>query len=191
MTNALTDTSVPDRPPALDPVPRPPRRWYRRPGGIGAAVVVAGSFALWAYAFSGAAKKDPPDTLHDAAFGQTAEAMCAPVKADIDALPPAPAAHDPQERAATLYQANELLAAQLAELRTPPRGDAFDTGIIDQWLADWDQYLIDRTQYADILATGTDAKFVITARDGEDYTKSMDNFAKVNDMPSCATPGDV
>lgn len=180
-------------PTAMPPTDRtgPTRRWYRRPSGIATAVIVAGSFGLWTYAFSGLAAKDPPDMLADLAYRQRAEAVCAPARAFVDGLPPAPAATDPIDRSNTLAQANERLGAMVAELRsTSPSGDR-DRAIVEQWLGDWDRFLRDRIDYQQVLATGRDAQFTLTLKDGENYTKSMDNLATVNDMGSCATPGDV
>jgi hypothetical protein len=167
------------------------RPWYRRPTGLAAAAVVLASFALWIYAFSGLARKDPPDTLRDLAYVAEAEARCEPARRAIDALPPAPAARDPQDRAATLSEANDHLAGMLRRLRTVQPDNDADRLIVSGWLADWDRYLADRRSYAATLASGRDAPFTLTGRDGTDYTKSMDHLAEVNPMPSCATPGDV
>ena len=71
--------------PAADSKPRRP--WYRRPTGVITAIIVAGSFGLWTYAFSGAARKDPPDTLRDPAYAAQAEALCAPTRAFVLGLP--------------------------------------------------------------------------------------------------------
>ena len=38
---------------------------------------------------------------------------------------------------------------------------------------------------------GDDGPFTETARGGEQLSKVIDNFAEVNDMPSCATTHDV
>ena len=167
------------------------RPWYRPPGGILAAVAVLASFILWIYALSGVARKDPPDTLADKVYAAEAERRCAPYRQTVDGLPPAPAATSPEDRATVLGQANATLAAMVVDLRTlGPDNDA-DRVIVDAWLRDWDRYLQDRRSYQQVLATGTDAKFVLTSDDGFIYTKSMDNLATVNDMPSCSTPGDV
>lgn len=178
-------------PSATLPTARPRRRWYRRPGGIAAAAVVVGSFALWAYAFSGLARKDPPDTLHDMAYRRQAEALCAPSWRAVAALPPAPAEPDVTSRARTLAQANAELTAMVQRLRTITPDNEADRAIVSQWLGDWDQYLRDRAEHQQVLAGGRDAQFTLTLKDGENYTKSMDNLAVVNDMGSCATPGDV
>ncbi len=171
--------------------PKPHRAWYQRPSGLTAALIVAGSFALWIYAFSGVAKKDPPDTLRDQVYAAKAEAICAPTLTFINSLPPAPAAKTPQQRAAVLDQANQALTQLVPKLRAIAPDNQFDRAIVDAWLRDWDQYLIDRGDYQRVLATGTDAQFTLTAKPGGIYTKSMDNLAKVNAMASCATPGDV
>ena len=106
-------------------------------------------------------------------------------------LPPAPASKTPQGRAEVLGRANDTLTEMLDQLRTlAPDNDA-DRAIVDAWLVDWDHYLGDRRAYRDKLATGTDAKFLLTSSFGVIYTKSMDNLATVNAMPSCITPGDV
>lgn len=177
-------TSSPDRPAGH-------RTWYRRPGGLAAAVVVIGSFILWGYALSGVARRDPPDTLADKAYAAQAETVCAPYRQAVDALPPAPAAKSPVDRAEVLGQANDTLAAMVADLRTIGPDNDTDRAIVDAWLRDWDHYLQDRRVYRDQLATGADAKFILTSDSGVIYTKSMDNLATVNAMPSCATPGDV
>ncbi len=167
------------------------RPWYRRPSGIAAATVVAASFLLWTYALSGVARKDPPDTLADSDYGAAAQALCAPFRISVDALPPAPASKTPQERAVVLGAATEELRQMVAALRTISPNNGPDQYIVTKWLADWDQYLADRTAYRDILASGKDARFVLRSFDGEFYTKSMDNIAAVNNMRSCDTPGDV
>ena len=171
---------------------RPARPWYRRPGGLGAAAVVAGSFALWAYAFSGVAAKTAPDTLKDKAFPALAEAACALAQQDIAALPNARTAKTATERAVTLDQATDRADALVRELRLSIPADEADADILIRWLADWDRYLTSRREFADALRVDSRARFVIDTRSsGEGITKAMDNLATVNRMPSCKTPGDV
>ena len=59
------------------------------------------------------------------------------------------------------------------------------------WLVDWEQHVADRQAWADGLRLGDDGPFTETARGGEQMSKVIDNFAEVNDMPSCATTHDV
>ena len=117
--------------------------------------------------------------------------MCAPYRRIVDALPPAPASKTPQDRAAVLGEATDTLTEMVAGLRTIAPDNPADQAIVDAWLQDWDHYLADRYAYRDKLATGTDAKFLLTSSFGVIYTRSMDNLATVNAMPSCITPGDV
>lgn len=179
---------TPHRPGGPDPARRP---WYRRPTGWLLALIVAGSFVLWFYAFSGLARRDPPDTLDEAAYAAAAQPICAASRARIDALPIAQATRSPEERAAVLSDATDELVVMVDRLRDLTPGTDRDRAIVTAWLEDWDRYVADRRAYAAVLATGTDAQFVLTARNGEIYTKSMDNLATVNDMLECKTPGDV
>ncbi len=167
------------------------RPWWKRPGGIATAVFVAGSFSLWGYAFSGLAKRTPPDTLRDANFAATAEPICKAALDDVLALPRAMTAKTATERAVTLDQATDRLDRLVVDLSVIPTTSAFDADIVAQWFDDWDRYRSDRRAYAEVLRVDSTAKFTLTARRGEDYTKTMDSMAKVNRMPSCATPGDV
>lgn len=173
------------------PGPLITRPWWRRPGGIGIALFVGSSFVLWGYAFSGLARRTPPDTLRDAAYATTAEPICKAALDDVLALPRAMTAKTATERAVTLDQATDRLDTLVTDLQTIPSTSTFDTDILTQWLGDWDRYRSDRRAYAEALRQDSKAKFTLTARRGEDYTKTMDAMAKVNRMPSCATPGDV
>jgi hypothetical protein len=155
------------------------------------AVVFLVTFLPWAYALSGLAKKTPPDTLKDDAYRAAASPLCTAARADIDALPPAREARSAAERAVTLDQATDRVQRLVDDLRTVPTTSAFDADIVGQWLADWDRYVADRRAYAQTLRTDPDARFVLTAREGVDYTELMDAMAEVNHMPDCKTPGDV
>ncbi|MFN0029280.1 MAG: hypothetical protein ACKV2O_19155 [Acidimicrobiales bacterium] len=155
------------------------------------AVVVVGSFGFWGYALSGTAAKDPPDTLTDENYRRSAQALCQPLRDAIDALPPAPSATSPQDRAEVLGVANDRVVEMVAGLRTLQPDPARDQRIVTEWLADWERYLTDRGDYLAVLREGRDEPFRLTLKDGNNYTKAMDNLAEINDMPACATPGDV
>lgn len=166
--------------------------WYRRPGGLGVAAVVAGSFALWGYAFSGVAAKTAPDTLQDNSFVATAEASCALARQDINRLPNAANAKTAAERAVTLDQATDRVVDLVAELRAQVPQSGTDGDLLGRWLDDWDIYIQNRRDFATALRVTDKARFQVDARSsGEGITKAMDNLATINRMPSCATPGDV
>jgi hypothetical protein len=164
---------------------------WKRPVAIGIAVVVVVTFLPWAYALSGLARKTPPDTLRDETYSTAAAPLCRAAVDDIDTLPPARTARTAAERSVTLDQATDRVERLVADLRTVPTSSDFDRAIVDQWLADWDRYVADRRAYAAQLRVDDGARFVLSTRDGADYTKVMDAMAAVNDMAVCKTPGDV
>lgn len=128
--------------------------WYRRKAGVAAGALVVGSFGFWGYALSGAAAKDPPDTLQDLGYRRSAQAACQPLRDAIDALPPAPSATSPRDRAAVLGVANDRVQELVAVLRTLQPEGARDRRIVTEWLADWDRYLADRVSYLAVLTEG-------------------------------------
>jgi hypothetical protein len=167
------------------------RRWWRRPSGLAVAVIVVGSFGLWAYALSGLAERTPPDTLTETAFAVAAEPRCAAARAAIDELPLAMTARSAVERAGTLDQATTIVEGLVIDLRAIPVDAPADRALVDAWLDDWDRYVADRRRYAEALRSDATARFTLTARNGKNYTRTMDAMAEVNEMPSCHTPGDV
>jgi hypothetical protein len=159
-------------------------------------VVVLAFVAFWIYVFA-IADPDPGDRLADQTFPEAAEPIC---KATLVRLTDAgltrKKAETPAERADLLEQADVELDRMLGELRaiTPTEGEAADA--VRKWLEDWEVWMDDRQAWADTLrSTGKDAPFLETGRvggggrDGEPMSKQVDHFAaKVNNMPSCATP---
>ncbi len=179
------DTTPPPRPRDDDP-----RRLT--PGRIAATLVVIALVAMWVYAFSGMAKKDPPDLLDDDAFSVAAEPVCAATRDQLSELPPAQDAASPQERAVTVAQANALLEAMVDDLDAiAPDGGDRDERIAGLWLDDWRTHLADREQYVTDLAAGSTEPAAFTARGGRSITATIDNFAEVNSMPSCASTLDL
>jgi hypothetical protein len=149
---------------------------------------------MWAYvvylAF-GPGRADSPDKLHDPAFAQAAESRCAAALADIDALPLASEfTGRPDERADEIAGINDELADMLGDLAaTAPDGD--DGRIVGLWLDDWQTFLADRRDYVDRLHDDDTARLFITEKYGRHITLAIDDFARINHMPSCVAPGDV
>lgn len=155
-------------------------------------VAVLGSTLVWLYALSGAARRDPPNTLDDPAFAAAAEPICARARGAVDALPLAQETPDHRERASVVLEGNGALEDMIADLRPLVPTDGRDAQMLGDWLADWERYLADRASYAERLATDPDARFYVADKGGGiQVTKAIDNLAEVNDMPSCATPEDV
>lgn len=171
---------------------RPARRWWQRPGKIALALAVAASFGIWVYAFSPFPSRRAVDTLEDTAFPTAAEPRCAEARARLEALPSGIEAETAEARAASLDASTDVLDAMVSELRAlAPPEDHPDAATIDAWLDDWERYLADRRDYAERLREDGSARFQLSDRNGQAVTVAMDNLANVNDMPSCATPGDV
>ena len=150
------------------------------------------SFLFWIYAFSGLAKRDPPDSLqrprlrragraplrHDRRGGSTS---CRPPR------PPGTRSSGPTPST----PAPSLLRTMVADLRAMAPADGPDRALVLAWLDDWDTYLASRDDYARRVRTDPRARFLVDQRDRQAITVPMDNLATVNRMASCVTPGDV
>lgn len=158
-----------------------------------AVIAALAMFLFWLWIFTGGPRKANPDRLDDRAFVERAEARCDRLLTDLEDVQAASEADSATERAAALDRANVLVMAMVDDLEAdaPLSGD--DRKSLDGWFQDWNAYLDDRRTYADALRVDPDAQLRITEntelRDGVD--KTIEIFADVNDMPSCATPGDV
>lgn len=156
-----------------------------------AVIAVGAMVVMWLYIFSGAARREPPDSLDGDRFPAQAEALCATAVDTVDALPAADAAATATERADVIDEADAVFAAMLDELEAIEVDSDHDRELIDLWLADWRTFLGDREEFADALRTDPDAELLVTARAGRQITLTVDRFATVNDMESCVTPLDV
>ena len=181
-----------------------------QPVKIVVGIVVAGSFAIWLYAFSGAAGRPPPDELDSTralieareddledpteagglpVYGQRAEAICAAVVAE---LPNARDASNGKERADQIRRSNRSLSAMVEELRQIPVDTAHDDRLRNLWLDDWEIYISDRAFYAAEIEVNEDAIFTLTDLGGnERLERRLTRVARTNLMLSCGTPGDV
>lgn len=155
-----------------------------------ALAVIVGWVAIYAWTLTGD-RSDPPDRLDDPAFAAAAEPICAATLAEIEGLGLPTEVSSPAERAAFVAEENDLLLAMLDDIEALPSPSGDDGVWVEQWLEDWRLHVQDRQDWADDLEAGDDHLFVESARAGEQVSKVVDNFAEVNDMPSCATPGDV
>jgi hypothetical protein len=135
---------------------------------------------------------DEPDHLDDPAFGAAAEPICARAVADLEAgdlLHPSP--DSPADRADTVDESNRILRAMVLDLGAVDRPAGTEGEWVTRWLEDWDQHIADRQAWADRLRAGDDGPFAESERGGEQLSRVIDNFAEVNDMPSCTTTHDV
>ncbi len=185
----MTDTTTTPSPPGPDSVSTGRSGW-RTVVTLLLIVVVAAIVAMWVYAFFFASGRSA-DLLRDTTFAPRSQAICAAYKVKIDALPPARSAKTPQDRAVVLDQANELVAAQVAELGAVRPSDPDDLRLVNHWLSDWESYVRNRGAYADQLRSGKDGPFAVDDVGGQPITLRMDAFANTNSMSTCQVPLDV
>lgn len=164
------------------------------------ALVVVAMVAMWFWIYL-FASRDNIDRLESREFAEAAEAICAPVQAEIDALPTGRDAETPEERSDQVEQATRLTETMVASLRAAAEvhlASAEDRALVEAWLTDWDFYIEDRWSHVDRLDRATvdtpdeDFRFTLRERAGGGlYTTRMEGFANVNDMASCHVPGDI
>ena len=167
------------------------------PGRILLAIVVAASFGVWAYGFSGLAARTAPDTLSDPSFGALADPRCAAANERVDGMPDALDAEDHVERAGQIIDTTAVYRTLVDDLRVLVDDpsvtlDERDREITLEWLVDWDRFLDDRLDYAARLADDPAAVFYVAASSGgERLERRITRFATTNEMLACVTPSDV
>lgn len=159
-----------------------------RPGRVAVVVAVLAMTLMWVYAFSGLARRDPPDFLDDPRFAAAAEARCAQTLAELDELPRVNQDSPPAELADVVDEANEELRAMVEDLADLAPTEGENGRIMGLWLADWDTYLGDREEWAAQVRAGDVEEFAETDRGGSPISQAIDNLAEVNDMASCVAP---
>ncbi|HEX2576185.1 MAG TPA: hypothetical protein VHK88_07530 [Aquihabitans sp.] len=166
------------------------------PSRVGRTLAVIAALAMilfWIWIFAGGPRKANADRLDDRAYVERTEQRCQRLLTDLDELPAAGEATSAAERADVLDRANVLVAAMVDDIQAdaPTTGD--DGESLRGWFADWRAYVADREAYAERLRADPDARLLVTEnpelKDSVDRTIKI--FADVNDMPDCATPGDV
>ena len=149
---------------------------------IAAAVGVA-SGLLWLGAIiAGLAgyESKASDYLTDRTFPNAAEPICAATMKRVKAFPDAHLSPTPAARAKVINETTGLLSDMLVELRKVVPATA-DAKWIRLWISDWEVHLDEPEK----------AEFFESPKGGGQVSKSVSQFAELNEMPSCATPGDV
>lgn len=165
----------------------------RRIGRAVVLVLVVALAVMWVYVLFIANPESTEDKLHADAFPKAAQPVC---RATVDELGRLGVvnkrATSPQERAGFVDTTDAELLKMVQQLRTMTPSPGEDATAIGKWLDDWDQWLRDRMTWAEKLHRGEDAPFLEKQRDnGEPNSKALNDFAQINSMPSCATPGGV
>lgn len=203
----MPDTPTPDGPPqdadddaatttglAQDSGEDPqPMSVGRRLGRILAVVVAVGVAGLWAYALWGPVQRVPQGRLDADTFPTAAEPVCAETMTAIDGLPAAYATREAVARADVVAEANVLLGEMLVRLDAlePLASTPEDARMVSEWLSDWRVFLGDRQRYVAALSVDPGARMLVTEKERRQISEPIDYFSGVNDMPNCATPGDL
>lgn len=184
----MTSTDTADAPPApSDDAPgRSVLVW--RVVGVVAMLAIA---LFWLWIFSGAARQQNPDYLSDRAWVEQAEARCQATMDTIDDRAAPAGRQDRAARADAIDVSTEDLRVMLGDLASPGPDVVDDRELVDQWLGDWDQLLVDRSTYTAAIRVNPDAQFLTTEKFRDPLDKVIEVFADVNDMPSCGPAGDV
>ena len=153
-------------------------------------VVIFGMLLMWGYGLFGP-RSEAPGSLSSAEFASTAEPTCTDARAAIDELPRAHETEDPIDRADVIDEANDHLTAMSTELRTQVPTEKTDAAMVTEWLDDWDVLIADRQRFADAIRTDRTARYLETEKAGNHLSEALNRFAEINEMPSCADPGDV
>lgn len=158
---------------------------------LGVTVMVAIA-AFWAVVFSGLPRRENPDWLDDRAFVTRTEERCLDLLADLKRLPNGAFITDHRERADVLDRATDRVEEMVdaIEADAPTTGD--DHTSVSGWIADWRTYIENRRDYADRLREDPEARLLLDqSLGGDSVDKPIEIFAQVNEIPNCATPGDV
>lgn len=183
----------------IDPIATP-TNLKRKSTRVALTLVAMAIVAMWVWIYL-FAPRDNPDRLQSRSFAESAEAICLPLQAAINALPTGRDVDTVAERTEQIAAGTDLTETMVAALKDMSAAhvtDHHDSLILNAWFADWDAYLKDRWRHVATLdalgeeATGSDLRFILTERaEGGIYTRRMDGLANVNDMPSCHTPLDL
>ncbi len=161
-------------------------------GRVATVVAVLVMVGFWAWIIAGGPAKQNPDRLDDRAYVERSSVRCRALLDDLAVLPNATKVTSAGERADVLDQANVLLSAMVDDLEAdaPRTGD--DASSVKGWLKDWRTYISNREDYAAQLRIDKNARFLLDANEaGDPVDRPIEIFADLNEMPDCATPGDV
>ena len=155
-------------------------------------IVVASTFAVWVYGFSGQARRTPPDRLDDPTFAIAAEQICADTVAELELLPGARDALDGPDRSRQVETSTARYEAMLDELDTLVGGSDRDIEITTGWLADWRVTIQDRYRYAAAVAEDELTTYLVTDTGAnERLNRRLTRLADTNRMSACGYPGDL
>lgn len=174
----------------LESLPRNRNRLYIWLGAGGFLVMAMFWAVLYLWPNSVIGKN--PDTLADTTWVSQSSKICAPAAHTIKFLPNASSAKSAAERATLVDRGTATLEPMVAklDLLDPPASEN-DLKIVTGWLADWKVYLQDRRNFAAALRVNPKAEPLFTQIHGGWSSDAIDAMASANNVPDCATPGDM
>ncbi len=178
--------------PHVEPEPDAPLAMRWSIGRVAAVVAVVAIALFWLWIFSGAPKKANPDRLTDRTYAASLETRCKAALDQIDELPSPVTIKDPEVRADQVDTVTAILDDMLDDIEAdaPKQGGAAVS--MKGWLKDWRTYLEDRRDFTKRLREDPTERFLVSVSPlGDSVDKTIEIFTQVNDIPSCATPGDI
>ena len=156
-------------------------------------LVIVGLIGFWAWIFAGGPRAAHADEVSDREFVERTHRRCQVLRVELSRLPDATESETAADRADVVDSATVLVTGMVDDIEADMPDDAEDVEVLEQWIADWRTYIDDRDDYADRVRDDPGARFEVT--ENERVLRGVDdtirNFADVNGMPDCATPGDV
>ncbi len=175
----------------------------RSPWFVVGGVIAALTFGVWIFGWiaqannkqidlrTGEERTAAPDLFDDSTLSLGAEMICSAALSQVNSLTAASIVTSPEERADNVVQATIWYSDMLSELEGLTPATTRDHIIFSGWLADWQTHIDDRQFFAQQLADGNDAQFVMSDRAGERLDRIINRIANTNEMYSCAFPVDV
>lgn len=165
-----------------------------RRSGVGRILAVVAGLAMvvfWIWILSGAPRRHNPDYLADRGWAARAESTCRATAAELAELPRAEQTPRAGRRADVVDRASGHLEAMVERLGRPLPEGGDDARLARAWLADWRTYLANRRDYTRRLRDDPRAQFLVAEKFRDPIDTVISTFAEVNDMATCAPPGDV
>ena len=183
--------------PSTDPRPEEARR-RRNPWVVGLLIVVCSLLAaMWVYGLF-FASKEATYRVDDASWRERAEEICTDYQEQRLALVDMDGGYIEEptraqmiERADIVDRATDLLERQLGELVALPVASDRDRKLVDELAGFFRTLLSDRREYTAQLRSFVVEPYHETKIEGGPVTNVILDFTTVNEIKSCAPPGEL
>jgi hypothetical protein len=131
----------------------------------------------------------PARTMTDPSFERAANALCEKRIRPLAEKQLSSEEHNkqddtPEANAVKVDKVADKLEAAVAELRALPRRPE-NTGQLNAWFRDFDDYIQAGRDYADALRTGDEAEYNRVDDEGVAPLKAISHFARANHLDAC------